>query len=200
MTETMTAPGVIDHAKRMVASRTVMIRAETTGVVPMERVGRDGKPIVSSCEYNRFGKMMNVRHVRPLNFGTTGVQVINPADASDRELLSECKLWLADGTDARIAKFKIRIQEGGSAAGAPIPRYERYKPETLISRMTDEVNLIADDAEEVRGFLEACALYELQRVSPTTGKPAPRQKVLDAIEDLGATSGVEYGTDGVDEE
>lgn len=193
---------VVDRARGVVASRTVFIRSNTTGVVPMERRIRnaDGSSFknVSRCEYNQFGKMLNRVDVRPLNFGTNGIQIIDPSNPDDVELLDECKLWLEEGSDARIALFGITIQEGGSVEGPPIPRYDKYKVDALIQRLEDEVNLIADDDVEVRNFLEACARYELQRVDGR-GK-ASRQKVLDAVADLGVTAGIEYGTDEVDEE
>jgi hypothetical protein len=195
-TETVEKPRIVEAAKRAVANRTVYVRSTTTGVVPMERRLVDGSKNVSRCEYGPTGMPINQITVRPLNFGSDGIMALNPADVDDIALIKECKLWLEDATDPRIAKYEITLQEGGERRGAPIPLYEKRKPEALITAMTDHIDLIADDPEAVRDFLEACAKYELAREGD---KPA-RPKVLNAIDELGFAAGVEYGTDVVDED
>lgn len=197
------ATSVVGNAKKLVASRTVFIKANRPGVVPLERRDANGEPIVSTCEYSPQGKMMKVKHERPLVFAKNHVQAINPLDAADKKFLNEVREWLAVGDDPRIKTYGITIIEGGNGEGVPLTRYDLYKPEALVKRLTEEVDLIADDPEAVRAFLESCARYELQRTHPeghkNAGKSATRQKVLEAIEDLGIASGVEYGTDEVDE-
>jgi hypothetical protein len=193
---------VVEQARQRVEARPVRIHADTTGVVPMERrvTGPDGRvtKLVSSCDYTAQGKMTNVVNVRPLNFGADGVQMIDPRDPEDADLLRECKLWLEDGSDGRIAKFNIRIDEDGAVVSHPIGSVaNKMKAEALIARMTEDVNYLADDPVAVRSYLERAAQHELQRVDGR-GK-ASRSKVLDAIEDLGVNAGVEYGTDAVDE-
>jgi hypothetical protein len=201
MGQTVTASSVVEQARGTVASRTVLIRSNTTGVVPMERRLPDGSKNVSRCEYDAQGKMRNRVDVRPLNFGTTGVQVINPQDADDAALLAECRLWLDQNDDPRIRLFGVRIDEGGgSAEGTPIPRYDKYKPDALVKRIGEEVDLIGDDPVAVREFLEACARYELQRSNPEDARVKPRKSILDALDSIGASSGVEYGMDAVEDE
>jgi hypothetical protein len=186
---------VVERAKQSVASRTVFIRGNRycRGVLPMERRLPGGKPNVSRCEYNQFGKMMNIEKVRPLSFGSNGVMPLNPLDPDDAALLEEARLWIADGSDERIARFGIHIVEGGAVEPAPIPRYENYKVQALIKRLGDELDLIGADTDDARGFLESVARYELQR-------DKPRKMVLDAVDELGVAAGVEYGTDEVDED
>jgi hypothetical protein len=55
------------------------------------------------------------------------------------------------------------------------------------------LDLIGADTEDARVFLESVARYELQRANP-------RKMVLEAVDELGAAAGVEYGTDEVDED
>lgn len=194
MVETVEKPGeVVARARETVASRTVFIRATgATGVFPMERRLPDGSKNVSTCDHNISGQMINKVMVRPLDFGSNGVMPIDPRDPDDAALLAECRLWLAQGDDPRLSWAGISIQEGEGFEAPPIPLYEKRKPDALIGAMSDHLDLIADDPEACRVFLESCARYELQREKP-------RKKVLDAIDDLGVASGVEYGTDAVEE-
>lgn len=194
MTDTIVKPGVVDRAQSVVAARTVMIRGNRylRGVLPMERRLPDGSKNVSRCEYNQFGKMMSVVKVRPLSFGSNGVMVLDPTDADDAELLREARLWLEQGDDPRIAKFGIRLEEGGNREAPPIPRYEKYNVKALVKRIEEEVDLIGADAPEAAVFLESVARYELQR-------DKPRKMVLDALEAIDASSGIESGLDEVEE-
>lgn len=186
--------GIVERAQGKIAQRSVFIRGNRflRGVMPMER--RDpatGQKIVSTCDYNAQGKMMNVRNVRPLSFGSNGVMTLNPADPGDAELLAEAKLWIAQGDDPRIAQYEIRIEEGGNAEPAPLPRYENYKVQQLIKRIGEEVDLIGADTPDATEFLESVARYELQREKP-------RKMVLDALEQIDASAGVEHGLDEVE--
>jgi hypothetical protein len=201
MGQTVTASSVVDQARGTVASRTVLIRSNTTGVVPMERRLPDGSKNVSRCDYNAQGKMVNRVDVRPLDFGATGAMVLNPRNHDDAALLAECRLWLEQGDDERFPSLKVWIEEnGGNAEGTPIPRYDKYKPEALVKRINEEVDLIGDDPVAVREFLEACARYELQRSNPDDARVKPRKSILDALDSIGASSGVEYGMDAVEDE
>ena len=158
----------------------------------MERRLPDGTKNVSSCDYNQFGKMLNKRMVAPLNFGANGVMVLNPQDVDDAAILAEARLWLAQGDDPRIERLGIHIQEGGAVEPPPIPRYENYKVQSLVKRIEEEVDLIGGDNAEARAFLESVARYELQREKP-------RKMVLDALESLGSSTGVESGLDEIEE-
>jgi hypothetical protein len=159
----------------------------------MERRLPDGSKNVTRGEYTTgFTKPINVRVVPPLNFGANGVMVLNPLDQDDAAILAECKLWLEQGDDPRIDQFGIHIQEGGAVEPPPIPRYENYKVQVLVKRIEDEVDLIGGDNAEARAFLESVARYELQR-------DKPRKMVLDSLESLGSSTGVESGLDEIEE-
>lgn len=185
--------GVVEAAQALLASRTVLIRGNTTGTMPMERRLEDGTKNVSDCQYTNQGKMTGVKRVRPLNFGTNGVMVLDPRDADDAALLEEARLWLADGRDARIAKYGVRIEEGGDKTeGLPFEYYDRANAKTILERVASTLELIGDAPDDAREFLEKVARYELQHKN--------RKGILDALEEFGAASGVEYGTDAVDDE
>lgn len=190
--EKKTSAGIVEAAERVLASRTVVIRGNTTGTMPMERRLEDGTKKVSDCEYTNQGKMTSVKKVRPLNFGVTGVMILDPRDADDAALLEECKLWLEDGRDARIAKYGVRIEEGSGAEGLPFQYYDKMNAKTIVERIAGDLDLIGDSPSEAREYLEKVARYELQNKN--------RQGVLNACEDLGVAAGVEYGTDAVEDE
>lgn len=193
MTQTAEKPvgKVVAKAAATVANRTVFIRSSTTGIVPLERQLPDGSLKVSSCDYSAQGKPVNKKPVRPLDFGVTGFQALDPSNTSDALLIAEVRAAKAEG-NAQCEKYGIEIQEGGSVEAPPIALYEKFSPAKLIERLTEHADMLGDDPESVRLFLEQCARFELQ-----TEKP--RQKVLDAIDELGEASGIEYGTDEVEE-
>ena len=104
-------------------------------------------------------------------------------------------MWLLNPDwDPRIAEHNVRIQEGSAVEGSPIPLHDKRKPESLIAYMEDHLGLIGEVVEACREFLEAVARYELQREDKK-----PSKKILDAIDDLGIATGIEYGTDAVEE-
>jgi hypothetical protein len=194
VTATAEASGVVERAQEKLAKRSVFIRGNRflRGVMPMERRLPDGSRNVSTCDYNPQGRMQNVKHVRPLSFGSNGVMVLDPTDPSDAELLAEARLWLEQGDDPRIEQYGIHIVEGGNVEPAPLPRYENYKVQALIKRIAEEVDLIGGSSPEAKEFLESVARYELQREKP-------RKMVLDAIEQIDASHGVEHGLDEVED-
>lgn len=195
--DTVTKPGVVDAAKRELESKAVLILASKPGVVPMERRLADGSKNLSSCDYNAQGKMINVKSVRPLRFGVDCTERIDPQNADDLAHLEEVRAWIASG-DPRVKLLGVEIKEGGSHVPVPFGTYENMKPEAIIARLAEDTGYLADDPEAVRLYLEKVARYELQR---TNGRgKATRQKILDAIDDLGVAQGVEYGLDAVDED
>ena len=191
---TKTSTKITDRTKDMLSTRKIFIRGNRPGVIPMERRLEDGTRNVSSCEYTAQGKMVNPRVVRPIRLGEDQVEFIDPKNPDDVAHLAEVEAWLAtEPLDPRAVEFGIEIDRNEGRTSAPIPRYDKYKVDALIARITDELNLIGDDDAAARGFLEQCAAYELDRKSP-------RKMILEAIDDLGETVGVEYGTDEVVEE
>ena len=184
-------PGIVDAAQAMLASRTVRIRSSITGTMPMERRLEDGTKNVSDCQYTNTGKMTSVKRVRPLKFDAACQMVLDPRNADDAALLAEARLWLEDGTDPRIQKYGVRIDESGGEA-LPFQFYDKMNAKTIVERVAQDLEHIGDAPQDAREYLERVARYELENKN--------RTGVLNALEDLGAASGVEYGTDVVEEE
>jgi hypothetical protein len=183
--------GVVSAAQRTLASRVVTIRSNTTGTMPIERPLGDGKKNISECEYTVNDKMRNIKRVRPIKYDVNGREPLDPRDASDAAHLAEVKAWLEDGTDPRISKYEVRIEEGGSE-GQPIQFYDKMNAKTIVERIASDLELMGDAPDDAREYLERVARYELENKN--------RKGILDALEDLCVAAGVEYGTDDVVEE
>lgn len=192
---------VSEKTKADIAARYVYLQGNQKAIIPMEERLPDGTKNVSTCDYTAQGKMINVQEVRPIRLGETGFEQYDPMNPDDQEFLNRVENFLESG-DPRVSEYALKLIEGDSEERQPIEMYDKLKPESLIKRMTENVDVLGEDSEAVQEFLERCASYEMNRTYPdghdNAGKKIPsRKKILDAIDELGDLSGIEYGDDEV---